>query len=313
MSNLDELLTSARAALQAGDTLVARGYLRRAARLAPDRLDIWTDLCLVSERPEDRTECLEHIVELDPSNAEAQRELHHLRADALRADALRAAQVDVDAPHGDEQPEGQGTAVEPDAFHLETDQERPHAEPSLPQTSGMRLDITDEMRQQWAEAVAAGKPLVCIDHPHRETVLRCNQCDAPVCTDCVVRTPVGFRCKECIKAQQATFFNTVWYDYPLAALVALILSVPAAVITSLAGWWFALIISPLAGGLIGGAVHWAIGRRRGRGIWLAVAVCIVLGAFVALVTRPSAIVPIGIYAVMATGAAVGALRLGKRR
>jgi hypothetical protein len=318
MSNLDELLTSARAALQAGDTLVARGYLRRAARLAPDRLDIWTDLWRVSERPEDRIECLERIVELDPNNAEAQRELDHLRADALRADALRADALraehpQADASHGDERSEGQGMPVEPGAPYPETRQERAQADPSLPQTSGIRLDITDEMRQQWAEAVAAGEPLFCIDHPHRETVLRCNQCDAPVCTDCVVRTPVGFRCKECIKAQQAAFFNTVWYDYPLAALVALILSVPAAVVTSLAGWWFALIISPFAGGLIGGAVHWAIGRRRGRGIWLVVAICVVLGAFVATITRPSAIVPIGIYAVMATGAAVGALRLRRRR
>jgi hypothetical protein len=177
----------------------------------------------------------------------------------------------------------------------------------------MRLDITDEMRQRWAEAKAAGEPLFCIDHPHRETVLRCNQCDAPVCTSCVVRTPVGFRCKECIKAQQAIFFNAFWYDYPLAALIALVLSVPAAFVTSLVGWWFALIISPFAGGLIGGAVHWAIRRRRGRYIWLVVAVCVILGAFVSWGVRPRAALTIAIYAVMATGAAVGALRMGRRR
>jgi hypothetical protein len=277
MSNVDELLTSARAALEAGDDLVARGYLRRAARTSPDRLDIWTDLCRVTERPEDRVKCLERIVELDPANAEARAELEQLRAeDAPAADS--AAVESVEAPQAD-------------------DPEHAPAELSVPEPSGMRLDITDEMRQQWAEAVAAGKPLFCIDHPHRETVLRCNRCDAPVCTECVVRTPVGLRCKECIKAQQAAFYNALWYDYPLAALVA-----------RLAGWWFALIISPFAGGLIGGAVHWAVGRRRGRGIWLIVAVCIVLGAFVAWATRPPAIVPIGIYAVMATGAAVGALR-----
>jgi hypothetical protein len=294
MSNVDELLTSARAALEAGDDLVARGYLRRAARTSPDRLDIWIDLCRVTERPEDRVKCLERIVELDPANAEARSELEQLRAEdppahknASAADSVPVASVE--APYAD------------DPEHL-------HAEPSVPEPSGMRLDITDEMRQQWAEAVAAGKPLVCIDHPHRETVLRCNRCDAPVCTECVVRTPVGLRCKECIKAQQTAFYNALWYDYPLAALVTLILSVPAAVVASLAGWWFALIISPFAGGLIGGAVHWAIGRRRGRGIWMIVAVCTVLGAFVAWATRPSAIVPIGIYAAMATGAAIGALR-----
>ena len=297
MSNVDDLLISARAAMQAGDKLVARGYLRRAARTAPDRLDIWTDLCQVTERPQDRIECLERIVELDPTNVEAQAELGQLSAEESLAQA-NAQKEQTETGSG-------------------RDEDLP-TEPSAPQAtgaavSGMRLDITDEMRQQWAETVAAGKPLVCIDHPHRETVLRCNQCDAPVCTDCVVRTPVGLRCKECIKAQQAIFFNTVWYDYPLAALIALALSVPAAVITSLAGWWFALIISPFAGGLIGGAVHWAIGRRRGRWIWLVVAVCVVLGAFVAWTVRPRAFLTIGIYVIMATGAAIGTLRLGKRR
>ena len=298
MNKVDDLLISARAAMQAGDVLVARGYLRRAARSAPDRLDIWIDLCRVTERPQDRIECLERIVELDPTNVEAQAELEQLSTQESLAQAKTQKEQTETGSEQDEQ----GLPAESAAL--------PVTEPAA---SGMRLDITDEMRRQWAETVAAGKPLVCINHPHRETVLRCNQCNAPVCTDCVVRTPVGLRCKACIKAQQAAFFNTVWYDYPLAALVALALSVPAAVVTSLAGWWFALIISPLAGGLIGGAVHWAIGRRRGRWIWLVVAVCVVLGAFVAWTVRPRAFLTIGIYVLTATSAAVGALRLGKRR
>jgi hypothetical protein len=293
MNNMDETLKSARAALEAGDDLVARGYLRRATRLAPDRLDIWIDLCRVTDRPEDRIKCLARIVELDPGNAEARSELEQLGGGQQQAE--QAAQEEPADTQAGSEPEDVQTAS------------------LLPNTSGMRLDVTDEMRQQWAEAVAKGEPLFCIDHPSRETVLRCNQCDAPVCTDCVVRTPVGFRCKECIKAQQAIFFNTLWHDYPLAALIALALSVPATVITSLAGWWFALIISPFAGGLIGGAVHWGIGRRRGRYIWLVVAVCIVLGAFVAWTVRPRALLTIGIYIVMATGAAVGTLRLRGRR
>lgn len=293
MNNVEDILTSARTALQADDVLVARGYLRRAARLAPDRLDIWVDLCRVTERPEDRITCLERIVDLDPANTEAQVELGR----------LRAAQ----------QPTEQTMPEESTDTQLESDNEGSPTELLQTHTSGMRPDVTDEMRQQWAEDVAAGRPLVCIDHPHRETVLRCNLCEAPVCTDCVVRTPVGFRCKECIKAQQATFYNALWYDYPLAALVALVLSVPAAVITSRLGWWFALIISPIAGSLIGGVVHRAIGGRRGSYTWLIVAVCIVLGAFVALTVRLGALLTIGIYAFMATGAAIGTLRLGKRR
>jgi hypothetical protein len=33
----------------------------------------------------------------------------------------------------------------------------------------------------------------------RETLLRCNRCDRPMCTECAVQHPVGLRCKECIK------------------------------------------------------------------------------------------------------------------
>ncbi|MFL7810696.1 MAG: hypothetical protein AB8I80_18800, partial [Anaerolineae bacterium] len=150
-----------------------------------------------------------------------------------------------------------------------------------------------------------------------ETALRCNRCGAPVCTSCVVRTPVGFRCAECVKAQQATFFNAQWYDYPIAGIVALLLSIPAAAIASVAGWFFAIIVSPVAGGLIGGIVHWAIGRRRGRWTWLVVAVGMVLGALAAMgvtaLLRSPSLVSLGIYVFMATGAATSVLRLGKRR
>ena len=69
----------------------------------------------------------------------------------------------------------------------------------------------------------------------------------------------------------------------------------------------------IAGGLIGGVVSRAMRGRRGRYTWLVVAVCVVLGAFVAWTTRPGALLTIGIYVFMATGAAIGALRLERRR
>jgi hypothetical protein len=296
MNDVDEFLERAHVAIKEGDTLVARGYLRRAARSEPDRLDIWLDLCRVTERPQDRIECLQRIVDLDPANAEARVELEQLRQE--------------NAP--DPEPEPEPAEKE----HTEKAEAQALAENAPlrePEQAGMRLDITDEMRRQWDEATAAGQPLVCIDHPHRETALRCNHCDAPICPECAVRTPVGFRCKECVKAQQAAFYNAQWYDYVVAALITLALSTPAAVLASWIGWFFALIASPFVGGLLGGIVHRAIGRRRGKWIWLTVAVCIVLGAFLVWLARPGAILSIGIYAGMATAAAMGILRLGRSR
>ena len=33
--------------------------------------------------------------------------------------------------------------------------------------------------------------LYCYVHPNRETALRCNHCNRPICADCAIRTPTG--------------------------------------------------------------------------------------------------------------------------
>jgi hypothetical protein len=312
MTDVKELLEAAHNAQEAGNALVARGYLRRASGVAPERKEIWEALLEVSTRPVDRLRCLEQIVALDPEDEAAQAALQALRNE--RADDTG------DTAKGD----GSGADPAIDDATAETPREElsalpgGHAAPVLaPILTGVRPDVTDEMRREWDAAVAAGEALHCINHPQRETTLRCNRCGAPVCTRCVVRTPVGYRCGECVKAQQSTFYTARWYDYPVAGAVAFLLSVPAAVLATLAGWWFALIVSPVAGGLIGGIVHWAVGRRRGRWTWLVVAAALVFGALVALgmraLFRSFGLISIAIYVVMSVGAATSVLRLGKRR
>ena len=300
MSDPDQLLELGRAALQSGNRLAARGYLRRAARNAPDRLDIWEELCQISERASDRIECLSRIVDLDPSNVDARRELDRL---VLEAESEPA------------EPEPAPAVPEASAGESAAPGDVPQAVQSglRPASAGIRLDVTDEMREAWDRAAAAGEPLFCIDHPNRETVLRCNRCAAPVCTECVVRTPVGFRCKECIKAQQSGFYNARWYDWIVAATISFVLAIPAAIVSGLLGWWFSLIVSPFIGSLIGGAVHWAIGRRRGRNTWWIVAASMVAGTLVAVAARTANVLSALIFGFLATGAAIGILRLGRSR
>ncbi|MFN2157304.1 MAG: hypothetical protein ACK2UX_18900 [Anaerolineae bacterium] len=304
MTDVRELLDAAHSALETDNRLVARGYFRRATGLAPERKDIWEALLEVSDRPADRERCLEQIVELDPDDTAARAALAALRAEKEESEAgpeeslsTTGQTIAATTAPGDN---GQSSASMPTPFLVDA-----------------RPDVTVEMLRQWDATVAAGASLHCINHPHRETALRCNRCGAPVCTSCVVRTPVGYRCAECVKAQQATFFNAQWYDYPIAGIVSLLLSIPAAAIASIAGWFFAIIVSPVAGGLIGGIVHWAIGRRRGRWTWLVVTVGMVLGALAAMgvtaLLRSPSLVSLGIYVFMATGAATSVLRLGKRR
>ena len=92
MTQVEELLQSARSAVDAGNQLVARGYLRRASRLAPERLDIWQALLKVTERPEDRLRCLEQIVQLAPDDAEAASDLNQVQAELEAAQAQELAQ-----------------------------------------------------------------------------------------------------------------------------------------------------------------------------------------------------------------------------
>src|SRR4051812_6807883 len=39
--------------------------------------------------------------------------------------------------------------------------------------------------------------LYCYRHPQRETALRCNNCERPICVDCAVVAAVGMKCREC--------------------------------------------------------------------------------------------------------------------
>ena len=55
--------------------------------------------------------------------------------------------------------------------------------------------------------------LYCYVHPTRETSLRCNNCERPICAQCAVRTPTGYRCKECVRERQKTFETAEWYDF----------------------------------------------------------------------------------------------------
>ncbi|MCK6625380.1 MAG: rhomboid family intramembrane serine protease [Anaerolineae bacterium] len=56
-------------------------------------------------------------------------------------------------------------------------------------------------------------PLYCYQHPKVETSLRCNRCNRPICAKCAQRTPVGFRCSECILAIEDRYYSQVQGDY----------------------------------------------------------------------------------------------------
>jgi len=124
-------------------------------------------------------------------------------------------------------------------------------------------------------------PVYCVNHPKTETLLRCNKCGNPVCIKCVVRTPVGYRCKTCMNIQQAGYYNATSLDYVIVAVVGMSASMMSgAIALAVGGFWFiAIFYGPLAGGAIAEVIRWAIQRRRAKYIWLVACATVVLGAF----------------------------------
>jgi tetratricopeptide (TPR) repeat protein len=147
----------------------------------------------------------------------------------------------------------------------------------------MGLELLGPKRE---EAAPADEVLHCAYHPDRETLLRCNKCGKPICAQCAVRTPVGYRCKECVAEQQAIFYTAETYDYPIAALIGFPASVLGVFLYSLFspgfffGFFVALFVGPAAGGAIAEVIRRAVRRRRGRHLGAVACGAVILGALV---------------------------------
>lgn len=105
--------------------------------------------------------------------------------------------------------------------------------------------------------------LYCVNHPQTPTSLRCNRCGRPVCSRCIVRTPVGYRCRDCVRGQQQIFENAFWYDYVIAVVITLPLAAIAGALVTALGF-FSIFLAPVVGGVVAEIVRWAVRRRRGR-------------------------------------------------
>jgi hypothetical protein len=123
--------------------------------------------------------------------------------------------------------------------------------------------------------------LFCANHPSRETQLRCNRCGKPICVSCAVQTPVGYRCRECVRGHQKVFETARNVDLPIALLISVVgVGIATAVLSYLSFW--GLFVAPVIGGGIAEVVRWAVRRRRSRNLALAAAGGGVLGVLIYL-------------------------------
>lgn len=144
----------------------------------------------------------------------------------------------------------------------------------------------------------------CVNHPQTETYLRCNKCGKPVCMKCVQRTPVGYRCNECLGEQRAGYYTATLLDYALAVIIGVILGAIAAfVVTFINLGLFSIIIAifagPFAGGIISEAIRRAVSKRRGRYLGLTASAAIVVGALAILILPALPFVLAGVPGILA--------------
>lgn len=119
--------------------------------------------------------------------------------------------------------------------------------------------------------------LYCYRHPDRETLLRCNRCEKPICTSCAILTPIGYRCVECVRSQQKIFETAQWFDYPLSMGIAGLLSFFGSYFTGMLGF-FTLFLAPVIGMIIAEIVRKVIKKRRSRTLFRWVTAAAVVGS-----------------------------------
>ncbi len=119
--------------------------------------------------------------------------------------------------------------------------------------------------------------LFCYIHPDRPTLLRCNRCDRPICTSCAIKTPTGYRCKECVRSHQKVYDTAVWYDYLVGIIIAGVLSAIGSYIATRIGF-FTLLLAPAFGTLIAEVVRRAVRRHRSRQLFIWITVAAVVGS-----------------------------------
>lgn len=123
----------------------------------------------------------------------------------------------------------------------------------------------------------------CENHPNVETTLHCNRCEKPICAKCAVLTETGYRCTECVRAQQKTFDTATWIDYILAIGIAVILGFIGSSISRRIGF-FTIFLAPVAGMVIAEVIRFAIRRRRSKQLFKATAAAIAIGGLLPILS-----------------------------
>lgn len=245
-NDIQTLIQEGNAALLAGDTYEARQRFRRVLELDAANVEALLGLAGAVRPYREKRDFLQRVLEIDPQNSEAQASLSVVENKLAAGEVLAPKGVMVPEPTG-----------------LLNPQPTPEIELSTP----------TEVEY-------------CYLHPDRETGLQCTQCNRPICSQCLVRAPVGQLCPECARMRRPRNYQVSAGNLMVAAAVSLIL----AMIVSFLGlmllgqlpFFFGAIAAFFLGPVIGEFLVRILDRlthaKRGKEMQVAVGVSFGVGA-----------------------------------
>lgn len=133
------------------------------------------------------------------------------------------------------------------------------------------------------DVVDADGNTYCQVHTDTQTGLRCNNCGRLMCAKCAVQTPVGYRCQQCVRQREQTFYNADTLYYVKLVGVIAVMSAAGAFFAQFIGFFiFVFFISAAAAGVISEAALRVTKAQRGAYAGPAAAAAVVLGALITL-------------------------------
>lgn len=129
---------------------------------------------------------------------------------------------------------------------------------------------------------------------HDDSRLTCSECDAPICSNCLVQCPVGFRCKTCVGANKKPTQSpalTVAKAFGASFLVGLV-----------AGWLIPFMAIPYVScficffmGIYSG--RWLV-QHLDRSLGAKVAPTVVFGLLIGMSLGPLHVIPLAIFSLL---------------
>lgn len=116
----------------------------------------------------------------------------------------------------------------------------------------------------------------CAKHPKEATVVSCASCGTPICTRCMVATPVGMKCRNCASNRNAVLYQVRPERFALAVVVSVAAGFGAAMLGYIG--FFAIFVATAYGYFAGSMILKASGMKRGLKLEIGTGVGMALGA-----------------------------------